>query len=425
MQSDRGIALALRRLLPLLVLMYAISYLDRINLTFAQDQLARDLALSDSAFGLAAGIFFLGYALFEVPSNLLLVRFGPRIWLGRIMITWGVLAAANALAWDAASLSVLRFLLGIGEAGFFPGAIYLLSQWFPNDERGRATGVFFSGVAIAAIVGGPLSGALLELDGVAGLAGWRWMFLGEGLPAVLVGLYALRALPGRPSEARWMPAEEAQALERRVSAEATALQARAPLALREVFTDRRTLLLAAAYPCMTAAASGVTFWLADIIERAGEMSDVSVGLIAAIPFTFGAAGLLVIGAAADRATDRKRAVAAGMTVGVLSLIATAVLPPVLAIAPLCVATFVGLGGLAAFWTLPTALLSGRAAAAGIALVSSVGQLGGLLGPVLVGALKDSSGSLTPGLLALAGCLAVGTALIARVRMPRTACAVGV
>lgn len=410
---DSAVGQALRRLLPLLVLMHVIAFIDRVNITFAEDELTRDLELTATMFGLASGIFFLGYVLLEVPSNLILHRVGARRWLARIMISWGVFAAAAALAWDGTSLVIFRLLLGFAEAGFFPGVIYFLLCWFPDASRGRATGIFMTGVAIAAVVGGPFSGGLLELDGVLGLTGWQWLFLGQGAPAVAIGLYVLRALPDNPREASWLEPAEAAALDRRLAEEAAVREREGGLDLRAAFTDRRVLRLGAVYFCSNFAGYGLIFWLADIIERVGDLRPIQLGLVATIPFGVGVVGLYVLGRAADRAVDRRRPVAAGLLLGALGTVLLVVLPPVPALIGGAVATFGLLGVIPAFWALPTSLLSGRAAAGGIALVNTIGVTGGLFGPLLVGVLKDATGSLDAGLLMLAGALLVGTALVMR------------
>src|SRR5829696_5907924 len=214
--GDRAVATALRKLLPLIVLMHVIGYVDRLNIAFAKDQLSDELALSATAFGLASGIFFLGFVLFQVPSNLILHRIGARRWLATIMVVWGVFACATAFVWNAESLVTVRLLLGFAEAGCFPGVVYFLSNWFPPEARGRAMAAFLSGIAIAIIVGGPMAGGLLELDGVLGIDGWQWLFVVQGLPAIVVGLVALRKLPDRPTKARWLPADQAAWLEQRV-----------------------------------------------------------------------------------------------------------------------------------------------------------------------------------------------------------------
>ena len=412
--TEAAIAKALRRLLPVLVLMHVIAYLDRLNITFAETQLSEDLALSATLFGLAAGIFFLPYVVLEIPSNLALHRVGARKWMARIMVSWGIAAMLGALAWDAGSLIGARLLLGAAEAGFFPGVIYLLACWFPDEARAKATGIFLLGIPIAVLIGGPLSGGLLELDGVLGLDGWRWLFLLEGVPAVIVGVWLLRALPSRPTDARWLEPGEARALEAAVAAQ----EGPEPLELRAALRDRRVLRLAAVYVCVNLSAYGVIFWLADLIERIGALSSFEVGLISAIPFAFGTLGLLVLGKRSDAAGDRRAVLAFGMGLGALGLIGVAALPPVLGVAALCLSTFGVLGAIPAFWGIPAALLSGRAAAGAFALINAIGVVGGLIGPVLVGALRDATDSLDGGMLVLAGVLALGA--VTAYRVPREA-----
>ena len=406
------------RLMPLLVLMNVIAYLDRLNITFAETQLSDDLALTASQFGLAAGIFFLGYLLFEIPSNLALAKIGARRWLARIMVTWGVLAAACALAWDATSLIVLRFFLGVAEAGFFPGVIFFIACWFPEPYRGRATAAFLSGIAISVIVGGPLSGAMLALDGALGFEGWQWLFVLQGLPAVLVGFYVLRALPDRPGEARWLDAAQKRWFERRLAEDAAAVEHAGPSSLKRAFTDRRVLLLGGVYFTLNLAGYGVIFWMADIVERIGGLSELQVGLVAMIPFSFGALGLFVLGRAADRrrGDDRRKVVIFGLLTAGVGAAAAALLSPVLAVAALAVGSFGMLGTIPAFWTVPAQLLSGRVAAGGIALITSFGVFGGLIGPVLVGALKDATGGLDAGLLAASLSVLFGAVLASLIRL---------
>jgi MFS transporter, ACS family, tartrate transporter len=410
--SRRAVALAFRKLLPLLLLMHVIAYADRVNITFAETDLTRDLAISSTVFGLAAGIFFASYVALEIPSNLVLHRVGARRWMGRIMISWGIAAAATAFVWDGASLVVARILLGVGEAGFFPGVVYLIACWFPERDRARAMGVFMLGIVVASVIGGPLSGATLELDGVLGLDGWQWLFLLQGLPAVAVGFWVLRALPSSPAEARWLAPEERDALQRELAEEAAAREARQAFTLRAALRDRRILHCAAVYFTINFASYGTIFWFADIIERIGDVEGIELGLLAGVPMALGSAGLIVIGRRSDRSGDRRRWVMIGMLLGALGLAGTALLPPEVGPLTLAVCAFGLLGAIPAFWAMPTSLLSGRAAAGGIALINTIGVTGGLFGPVVVGAAKDA-GSLEAGLGVLAGVLLLGAALASR------------
>ncbi len=410
---SRAVVLAFRRLLPLLVLMHVIAYADRVNITFAETEISRDLALSATVFGLAAGIFFASYVALEIPSNLVLHRVGARRWMGRIMISWGIVAAGTAFVWDGASLIVARILLGVGEAGFFPGVVYLISCWFPERDRARAMGVFMLGIVIAAVIGGPVSGALLELDGVLGLNGWQWLFLGQGLPAIAVGLWVLRALPSSPAEASWLADDERDALEQQLAGESAAREQRSSFTLRGALTDRRILHCAAVYFTINFASYGTIFWIADIIERISPgIEGIELGLLAGIPMALGSAGLIVIGRRSDRSGDRRRWVVIGMALGASGLGATALLPPEAAPLTLGVCAFGLLGAVPAFWAMPTSLLTGRPAAGAIALINTIGVTGGIFGPVVVGAAKDA-GSLEAGLAALAFVLACGAGLASR------------
>lgn len=409
----RAVALAFRRLLPLLVLMHVIAYADRVNITFAETEISDDLALSATVFGLAAGIFFASYVVLEIPSNLVLHRVGARVWMGRIMITWGIVASATAFVWDGASLIVARILLGVGEAGFFPGVVYLISCWFPERDRARAMGVFMLGIVIAAVIGGPVSGGLLELDGVLGLEGWQWLFLGQGLPAIAVGLWVLRALPSSPAEASWLADEEREALAKQLATESEARERESSFTLRDALTDRRILRCALVYFTINFASYGTIFWIADIIERISpDIEGIELGLLAGLPMALGSAGLIVIGRRSDRSGDRRRWVVRGMLIGALGLGATALLPPEVAPLTLGVCAFGLLGAVPAFWAMPTSLLTGRPAAGGIALINTIGVTGGIFGPVVVGAAKDA-GSLEAGLGVLTLLLICGAALASR------------
>ena len=409
----RAVALAFRRLLPLLVLMHVIAYADRVNITFAETEISNDLALSATVYGLAAGIFFASYVALEIPSNLVLHRLGARLWMGRIMISWGIVAAATAFVWDGASLIVARILLGVGEAGFFPGVVYLISCWFPESDRARAMGVFMLGIVIAAVVGGPLSGGLLELDGVLGLDGWQWLFLGQGLPAIAVGGWVLRALPSSPADAPWLADDERYALTRRLASESAARERGSSFTLRGALTDRRILHCAAVYFTINFASYGTIFWIADIIERiSAGIEGIELGLLAGLPMALGSAGLIVIGRRSDSSGDRRRWVVIGMLLGALGLAATALLPAEAGPLTLGLCAFGLLGAIPAFWAMPTSLLTGRPAAGGIALINTIGVTGGIFGPVVVGAAKDA-GSLEAGLGVLAVVLLGGAAMASR------------
>lgn len=403
--------------MPMVVLMHVIAYADRVNITFAETEITNDLGISATVFGLAAGAFFLSYVPLEIPSNLMLHRYGARVWLGRIMISWGIVATLTAFVWDGASLVVARILLGVGEAGFFPGVVYLLACWFPEREQGRAMSVFLLGIVIASI-GGPIAGALLELDGVLGLEGWQWLFIGQGLPAVAVGFWVLRALPGSPAEADWLPPAERDALERELAAESAVREARQTFTLRDALTDRRVLRCGVVVFTINFASYGAIFWAADIIERVGDVEGIELGLLVGIPMALGSTGLIVIGRLSDRSRDRRRWVVIGMLLGAAGLAGTALLPAEAGVLTLGVCAFGLLGAVPALWAIPMSLLTGRAMAGGLALIGTIGVSGGIFGPVAVGVAKDS-GSLEAGLGVLAFVLLVGAGLALRLPMGAT------
>src|SRR5712671_5916117 len=391
-----ALAKARRRLLPFLFLLYVVSYLDRINVGFAALQMNAALGFSSVTYSLGAGIFFLGYTLLEIPSNLILARVGARLWIARIMITWGLVSAAMMFVRSAPAFYVLRFLLGAAEAGFFPGIIYCLTKWFPRRERAHAIAGFMTAVVIAGVIGGPISGLLLSLDGVGGLAGWQWLFVVEGLPAVVLGVLVLRALPEKPSDARWLTPAEQQALTARLEEEATA--ASTVHSIRGALTSGRVWLLAAVYFTIPVALYAMGFWMPQIVRGASGGSDFSTGLLSAIPYAVAAVGMVVIGRNSDRTGERRWHIAltaigggaafafAGVVHGVVPSIA------LLSLAMLGLASMLG-----PFWALATSFLGGMGAAAGIALVNSVGNIGGFVGPNIIGYVQQTTSSFTAGL----------------------------
>jgi len=407
---------AARRLVPFLFALYVGAYLDRINIGFAQLQMKTALGFSDSVYGLGAGIFFLGYFLFEVPSNLMLARVGARIWIARIMITWAILSSATAFVRTPMAFYVIRFLLGVAEAGFFPGMIYYLSQWIPAAERASVVSRFMTAIAIAGVIGGPLSGALLQLDGVAGFAGWQWIFLAEGVPSLVMGLAVLRWLPDRPSEAKWLTPEERDVLSTRISEEASAIAGRRPASIRDALLNRTIWRLAALYFTLLIGLYGVSLWLPQIIRGFTGLTDVTAALLSAIPYLVAAVVMVVVGTHSDRTGERAGHVAGAALVGAIGMAASAYASsPVLGIISLSVAAAGILSSLPPFWSLPTAFLSGTAAAAAIALVNSFGNLGGFAGPFVMGRLVQATHGFKSSLLAIAGTLVVSSLLAMTMR----------
>ncbi|MGZ8411240.1 MAG: MFS transporter [Gemmatirosa sp.] len=408
-----------RRLIPLLFVLYVVSFLDRTNVALAALQMNRDLALSATAYGFGAGIFFVGYALFEVPSNMILARVGARRWIARIAITWGLLAAAMAFARGPASFYVLRFLLGVAEAGFLPGVIYYLALWFPDAHRARATSYFMLGIPLSGLVGGPLGGALLSLDGWLGLAGWQWLFVLEGLPAVVLGLVVLRRLTDRPADAAWLAPEQRAWLARRLETEHVARPAVHGGDLRTAFTSGTVWALSVPYLLGIVGGYAVTLWAPIMIRELLPMSDLRVSLVVGLLGLAGVCGMLVNGASSDRRGERLVHAAVPLVVSALGfLLAATTRQPVLAIAGLALVSGGVNAFLPVFWCLPSSFLRGVGAAAGIALINSIGNVGGFVGPTALGRVRASTGGFTAGLLVLAALALVAAVLMLALRASR-------
>jgi ACS family tartrate transporter-like MFS transporter len=396
------------RLIPFLFLLYIVAYLDRVNVGFASLDMNRDLGFSAAVYGLGSGIFFLSYTSLEVPSNLLLVRFGVRIWIARIIFSWGIVSTAMMFVNSAATFYLLRFLLGAAEAGFFPGIIYYLTHWFPARERARAVGLFMTATALAGVIGAPLSSALLQLDGALGLKGWQWLFLIEGLPAMLLAPVVLMKMTERPADAKWLTAEERDWLEREMAAE-QAQTTHAHVTLREALLSVRLWIVTVPYLCIVIAFYGISFWLPQIMQSQSQLGSAAIVLLSAIPYVAATIGLVVVGINSDRTGERRWHVAGPCLIGAAGFVLTVLGPGTLAysLAALSIAAFGIWGTLGPFWAMPTAFLRGTAAAGGIALVNSVGNVGGFIGPIIVGWIRDATGGFTAGLLTLAGFLVLG------------------
>lgn len=377
-----------RHLLPFLMLCYFAAYLDRVNVGFAALTMNGDLGIGPEAFGFTAGIFFLGYCLFEVPSNIALTKFGARTWIARIMITWGLVSAAMAFVTGVWSLSIMRFLLGVAEAGFFPGIIYYLTRWVPAHERAAVISLFMAAIPISNIVGAPVSGAILDsFNGVAGLQGWQWLFILEAIPSIILGVIAFRVLPDSPADASWLNDAERAALTEAIAAEDASRERVRHYTLRDALTDGRVLALSLAYFGIATGMYGLTFWLPQIVKGFG-LSNSATGIVTAIPYIFAAAAMFVWGRSSDRRGERVWHIAIPCFIGGAAMIAgTAVTEPAFALAAITVAAIGIFTALPTFWTLPSAMLTGTAAAGGIALINSIGNAGGFVGPYLVGWMK--------------------------------------
>lgn len=408
--QNATLARVIWRLLPLLFVCYVIAYIDRINVGFAKLQLREVLGVSEAnfnaAYGLGAGLFFIGYFLFEVPSNLILQRVGARIWIARIMIVWGFVSMAFMWLQGTTMFYTMRFLLGAAEAGFFPGVILYLTYWFPAQERARTVALFVVGGVLAGVVGSPISGALLQLDGMGGLAGWQWLFLLEGLPAVLMGLVILLFLPNRPQDARWLSLAQKQWIQGRLDHDLVPADARPRHGLAAIFTNGRVWLLCLLYFLMNVGGYGYELWLPTIIKSFSTTSSFVLGMINAIPYFAAGVVMILVARYSDKTGERRLIVSFAAASSAVGFALSAYFKnPYFAMAALTLA-FIGIKcTIAPFWAMTTAFLGGTAAAAGIAFINSVGNLGGFAGPYLVGLIKDKTGSNVAALLLL------GTALL--------------
>jgi ACS family tartrate transporter-like MFS transporter len=408
------------RLIPFMFVLYIVAFLDRVNVGFAALQMNENLGFSDTVYGIGAGIFFIGYFIFEVPSNLIMEKVGARIWIARIMLTWGVISSAMFLVGGETSFYILRFLLGVAEAGFFPGMILYLTYWFPARERARAVALFMAAIPLSGVIGSPISGAILTLDGLAGLAGWQIMFLAEGIPAILLGIVVLFFLPDGPDDARWLEPEERGWLREALERENRIKSEHGEYTTRQALTNGKVWLLSAIYFGVVTSVYGVSLWLPLIIEDLSGFGTFAVGLLGAVPYVAGAVGMVLFARHSDSTGERRWHVAVAAFIATVGLVLTGVTAsPVVEMAALTLAALGIYSTLATFWSLPTAFLSGTAAAAGIALINSVGNLGGFVGPYIVGFLSDSTGSFYAGLLLLAALILVAGLLALAVRHERS------
>ncbi|MEG3149324.1 MFS transporter [Sphingomonas sp. ZT3P38] len=395
------------RIIPFLALLYFAAFIDRSNVSFAAEGMNRDLGFSAYVYGLGAGIFFIGYVLFEVPSNLILHKVGARRWIARIAITWAFVAIAMVFVKSPASFYLVRFLLGMAEAGFFPGVIYYLTQWVPASQRARLIGLFMTAIPISTALGGPISSAILTLDGVQGLAGWQWLFLLETIPSLVLGITTLFYLPDKPAQASWLTPAEKDWLTGTLAREASGRQARYGAGMMRMLTDSRTLILCLAYFGVEIGLYGVIMWLPQIFTSAGVPAPL-VGYVIAVPYGLAAIGMVLWCRHSDRANERVLHIVAASAVGFVGLAASAYLTaaPILSVVAITIDAIGTLAILPIFWTLPAARLNGTAAAGGIALINAVGNIGGFAGPFVIGWIKDATGSFTYGLLVVAAGVAL-------------------
>lgn len=406
-----------RRLIPFLFLLYVVSFLDRVNVGFAALEMNRDLGLSPSVYGFGGGIFFIGYSLLEVPSNLILARIGARRWIARIMITWGVIASCMMFTRGPLSFYALRFLLGVAEAGFFPGIIFYLSKWFPSDARARAVARFMTAIPISGVIGGPISGALLGLSGSLGLTGWQWLFLLEGLPAVVLGFAVLRYLPDGPENAAWLMPDQRRWLLERLAIE------RQHCVDHHRFSVARALSSSVVWQMGLLVFLSISFgqyalalWLPQIVRGFSGLSDLQIGFVSAIPNLVAAIAMVIVAGHSDRTGERCLHIAAASGVAAAGFLGCALVQsPVPAVIFLSLASAGLLSAHGPFWPLPSKFLTGAAAAGGIALINSLANLSGFAGPYAIGLLNSASGDFRTGLMLLAFVPLAGMVLALRLR----------
>lgn len=410
------------RLIPFLFLLYVINILDRANIGIAKLQMLDDLEMSEAAYGLGAGIFYVGYLLFEVPSNLILHRVGARAWIARILVSWGLISSCMMFVTGPWSFYLLRVLLGVAEAGFFPGIILYLSLWFPARERAKAVAKFMTAGVIASLVGNPISGAILYfMDQTGGLAGWQWVFLLEGIPAVVLGVITLYYLTDRPEQAQWLSESERSWLSQRMAWEESERQERHGLSLLAALASPKVWLLIAIYFTVAFGDNTYGFFLPSLLRsQFSTWTTFEIGLLAAVPSLMAIVGMVLVGAHSDRTGERRWHVAGAALLAANGwLLVATTSSPWLFVLGLAFASTGMKSMLPTFWSLPTAFLSGTAAAGGIALINSVANLGGLLGPSIIGQIKDRTGSFAGGLLVVAGLLFIGAILVLCVRHDST------
>jgi len=406
-EAGRVFAKAARRLIPFMALLYVVSFLDRVNVGFAALTMNKDLGFSPEVYGFGAGIFFFGYFLFEVPSNIILEKVGARLWICRIMLTWGLVSMATAFVQGAFSFYVVRFLLGLAEAGFFPGMVLYLTYWFPTATRARFIALFLAAVPLASVVGGPVSGFILGVEGNFHLHGWQWLFLLEGLPSVLLGLAVLVWMPDRPSKASWLSDREKSVVEAALAREQQGTHTR----LLPMLSDPRVWLLAVPDFGIVLGLYGLNLWLPQMVKEMG-FSNLETGFVVAAPYLVSSVVMVIWGMSSDARNERVWHISSAALLGAAGLIGAALLhTPVAVLISLTIAACGIYAALAVFWTLPTSFLGGTAAAGGIALINSISNTGGFFGPYLMGWLKSHTGGYSAGLGVLAGALVIAAILV--------------
>jgi sugar phosphate permease len=400
-----------RRIMPILILAYIVAYIDRVNVGFAKLQMMGDLKFSDSVYGFGAGIFFLGYFLFEVPSNLALHKVGARVWICRVLITWGIVSGCTALVHTPGQFYTMRLLLGVAEAGFFPGIILYITYWFPSHRRAHIVALLLAGNPVAGIVGGPVSGYIMRFfAGRYGVAGWQWLFILEAIPAIILGFVVLFTFDDRVIHAKWLSLQEKAAIAAEIDEEATA---KTHQTLLSVFTSPRILLMSAIYFGIEMGSYAIGFWLPTIIRETGVTDPFQIGLRTVVPYSLALACMILVGRHSDKTRERRWHVIGPCIVAAIgfALCTQGGNSATLAMIGMNIAVVGVVTAVPMFWALPTSFLGGIAAAAGIALVNCTGNLGGFFSPTIIGILKTHTGTLNSGLILIAGCMLASAILI--------------
>jgi sugar phosphate permease len=412
-----------RRIIPFLFLCYVFAYVDRVNVGFAKLQMQQDLRISDAVYGMGAGMFFLGYFFFEVPCNMALQKIGAKYWLGPIMVVWGVVSACQMLVSSAASLYITRFLLGVVESGFFPGVILYLTFWYPRRYRAKMLAAFMTAIPLSGVIGGPISGWILEsMSNSSALRGWQWLFLFEAIPSILAGVLTIYILDDAPRKAKWLSAEEKQLLEQRLEEETQAKQLEAPghYTLADAFRSPKVWLLGVIYFGMVMVNYGISFWLPQIVKETLSRNVLAIGFLTAIPWGLAAITMVAVGHHSDKTGERRWHIALTSILCSAAFAASAIpgIGGLWSFLAITVATASIAASYSTFWALPTTLLSGTAASAGIAWINSIGNLAGYVSPYLVGKIRDTTHSMTAALLMLSFCCLVSGILTLIVFRPQ-------
>ena len=416
-----------RHILPLFVIMFIVNYIDRVNIGFVRTHMEHDLGIGAAAYGLGAGLFFIGYALFEVPSNILLQKVGARIWLTRIMLTWGLVAAAMSFIQNETHFYILRFLLGVAEAGFFPGVIYYFTRWLPGAERGKAIAIFLSGSAFASLISGPLSGLLLQIEGL-GMHGWQWMYFIEGMFSVGLCFFVWFWLDSKPHDAKWLSRDEQDALVKAIDAEQAAREAATPVkaTLGKLLKDRQIILFCVIYFFIQLTIYAATFWLPSIIKKMGDLSDFQVGMFNSIPWLLSIVGMYAFATLSAKWKHQQAWVAVALLIAAAGMFMSTTGGPIFAFVAICFAALGFKSASSCFWPIPQAYLDARIAAGVIALINSVGNLGGFVAPTTFGLLEERTGSIQGGLYGLAATSIIAAIIVFAARnKPKTAAVIAV